>query len=329
MQQFTTTSLIRHDCHHYHDFVAKQPKRLLSTSSVNYKITGPPDPAGPVPDRKNFRESIMPPDWLKLVERYPDFLPEPFDNSPLLVAKQVEDMLKRREVIEIPEFYVGSILAITCSDKYSETKRSKFVGLCIQRTGQLLKSNFTLRNVIDGMGIEIRYELYNPLILSIEVLRLEKRLDEELIYLRDAPQEYSTVPLDMKPEVREEGAEVPVNKIRVKMNPMPWTRRWEKRQLRGIEKLENVPELWVNRAKEIEMDNVNNYDTLMEYRRHCTEEQMYTICKRLAEHEKNVVNVRKEALARRFLRIAKRPPLAENKGPTTARATDVGQAKDT
>lgn len=264
------------------------------------------------PLRKNFKESLLPQSWHKLIDKYPDFLPEPMSKMPhLLVAKQVDDMIKRRTVVEIPEFYVGSILAVTCSDIYSETKQTKFVGLCIQRTGRLLRSNFTLRNVIDEMGIEIRYDLYNPLILSIEVLKLEKRLDDELIYLRDAPPEYSTVPEDMKPIPLEEGTDVPVNKIRVKMNPMPWSRRWEKRQLKGIEKLEDVPELWVQRAKLIEDDNVNNFDTMLEYRRHCTEEQMYNICKRLAEHEKEVVEVRNEARAKRFLRVTKKAPLSQ------------------
>jgi large subunit ribosomal protein L19 len=264
------------------------------------------------PIRRSFKESLLPESWHKLIDKYPDFLPAPMNQWPkLLVSMQMEDMLKRRAVIEIPEFYVGSILAVTCSDPYSETKQSKFVGLCIQRTGQMLRSNFTLRNVIDGMGVEIRYDLYNPLILNIEVLKLEKRLDDELIYLRDAPQEYSTVPQDMKPVPLEDGAEVPVNKIRVKMNPMPWSRRWEKRMLKGIEKLEDVPELWVKRAKAIEDDNENNFDTMLEYRRHCTEEQMYHICKRLAEHEKEVVDVRKEARARRFLRVTKKPPISK------------------
>jgi large subunit ribosomal protein L19 len=264
------------------------------------------------PLRKNFKESLLPASWHKLIDKYPDFLPEPMNRMPsLLVTKQVDDMIRRRTVIEIPEFYVGSILAVTCSDVFSETKQTKFVGLCIQRTGQLLRSNFTLRNVIDGMGVEIRYDLYNPLLLSIEVLKLEKRLDDELIYLRDAPPEYSTVPVDMKPVPLEEGADVPVNKIRVKMNPPPWSRRWERRMLKGIEKLEDVPELFVKRAKLLEDDNVNNFDTMLEYRRHCTEEQMYSICKRLAEHEKEVVDVRKETRARRFLRVTKKPPISQ------------------
>ena len=266
------------------------------------------------PLRRNFRESILPEGWPKLIDKYPDFLPEPMNTMPkLLVSMQVDDMIKRRTVIDIPEFYVGSILAVTCSDVYSETKQSKFVGLCIQRTGRLLRSNFTLRNVIDGMGVEIRYDIYNPLILSIEVLKLEKRLDEELIYLRDAPPEYSTVPEDMKPIPLEDGAEVPVNKTLVKLNPMPWSRRWERRALRGVEKLEDIPELWVNRIKEVEESNENKYDTMLEYRRHCTEEQLYHICQRLAKHEKEVVDVRKDARAKRFLRITKKPQLVQEK----------------
>lgn len=57
--------------------------------------------------------------------------------------------------------------------------------------------------------------MYCPLIQSIEVLRLEKRLDDKLLYLRDCLPEYSTFPFDMEPEQLPEGAPVPVNTIKV------------------------------------------------------------------------------------------------------------------
>lgn len=60
-------------------------------------------------------------------------------------------------------------------------------------------------------GIEVRYELYDPKLQKIEVLRLEKRLDDDLEYLRDAEPEYSTFPFDMEMEFLPEGAPVPVN----------------------------------------------------------------------------------------------------------------------
>lgn len=59
------------------------------------------------------------------------------------------------------------------------------------------------------------YHLYDPTIEKIEVLRLEKRPDEELLYLRDALPEYSTFPFDMEPEFLPDGAPVPVNMTQV------------------------------------------------------------------------------------------------------------------
>lgn len=69
-------------------------------------------------------------------------------------------------------------------------------------------------HVFLGSGVEICYELYSPRIQQIEVLKLEKRLDDNLMYLRDALPEYCTVDPDMKPEPISPTGEVPVNKVR-------------------------------------------------------------------------------------------------------------------
>ena len=68
------------------------------------------------------------------------------------------------------------------------------------------------------LGFEILYQMYNPTIQTISVLKLEKRLDETLRYLRDAPPEYSTFPFDMIKEARDPDAPVPVNTIKVIYN---------------------------------------------------------------------------------------------------------------
>ena len=57
--------------------------------------------------------------------------------------------------------------------------------------------------------------MYNPTLQKIEVLKLEKRLDEELYYLRDAPQEFSTVPFTFEAVPHPPGAPIPVNDIKV------------------------------------------------------------------------------------------------------------------
>lgn len=106
------------------------------------------------------------------------------------------------------------------------------------------------------LGVEVRYSVYNPLIQKIEVLKLEKRLDEHLLYLRDAPPEYSTVPVDMEMIPHLPNTPVPLNTIKVKKNarkdvfffwnlrrfcvkvPLrepPWTKYWERHpELKGI-----------------------------------------------------------------------------------------------
>jgi len=162
---------------------------------------------------------------------FPEFLPDPnpaFRNA-LAERLQRKDLLARRSHVEIPEFYVGSLMAVTVSDSCSPhpNKLSRFVGICIDRGGCGLRAWFIVRNIIEGQGVEFMYQMYSPTVTKIEVLRLEKRLDDELYYLRDAPQEYSTVPFDMEPEILPEGAPVPVNNTVVKLNPRPWLRPWE------------------------------------------------------------------------------------------------------
>ena len=51
---------------------------------------------------------------------------------------------------------------------------------------------------------------------KLQVLKLEKRLDENLTYLRDAPLEHSTFPFDMEPTPHPKGAPIPINPIKVR-----------------------------------------------------------------------------------------------------------------
>ena len=57
--------------------------------------------------------------------------------------------------------------------------------------------------------MEILYELYNPLIQDIKVMRLRRAADSNLLYLRDAPSEHSTFPIDMETEVAKSNEPVP------------------------------------------------------------------------------------------------------------------------
>lgn len=125
------------------------------------------------------------------------------------------DMMSRRKNVLIPEFYVGSIVAVTSSDVHSPGKTVRFLGICIHRRMEGLKSTFILRNVVQHQGVEVIYDLYSPTIQRIEVIKLEKRLDNELFYLRDAPLEYSTFPMDMHADFIDPNDDIPINTLKV------------------------------------------------------------------------------------------------------------------
>lgn len=201
---------------------------------------------------------------------YPEFLPDPNSLYRNGLRERLErmDMLARRAKIAIPEFYVGSVLAVTYSETHAPGKENRFVGICIQRKGCGLRASCLLRNVVDSQGMEVLYDIYDPTIQKIECLRLEKRLDEDLLYLRDAPLEYSTFPFDMKPEILPEGTPVPLNEMKVPLNPPPWLQKYEIAGYKGLENFK-VSERRAKRAevtRKLRATAYEKYDLMKTYR---------------------------------------------------------------
>ncbi|ODM96476.1 39S ribosomal protein L19, mitochondrial [Orchesella cincta] len=243
---------------------------------------------------------------------YPEFLPDPTIKWRNRVREKLErmDMLKRRSNIDIPEFYVGSILSVTLSDRNAPGKTNTFVGICIQREGTAMRSMFTLRNVVDGHGVEITFDLYNPTILNITCLRLEKRLDENLRYLRDAPPEYSTFPFDMVPELRNPDAPVPINTLKVKLNPKPWHAKWQLWDLKGVEdfshELESREWRKLNTWKFSEGYETAKYDLMKTYRSTIPAEEQTEIYSEVHQQlAKLTASLRKQKRKRTFVKPQK------------------------
>lgn len=234
---------------------------------------------------------------------YPEFLPSPdplYRNSLKEKLERI-DMLARRSVITIPEFYVGSVLAVTYSEPHATGKVNRFVGICILREGAGLRASFILRNVVNGEGVEVRYNLYDPAIQKVDCLRLEKRLDNELLYLRDAPLEYSTFPFDMDSELISEGS-VPVNNIKVPLKPQPWSEKWELKNLNGVTGVV-VSEKRQKRAA-ASAKPWEKYDLMKIYRGTIPEEEQVEIYSDLHKDLRQL-EVRKDILKRQ--RILNRP----------------------
>ncbi|XP_048208788.1 39S ribosomal protein L19, mitochondrial isoform X2 [Perognathus longimembris pacificus] len=237
-----------------------EPGRLQST--------GPSEPGAFQPPRKPVIVDKRRPPSEERRFLSPEFIPPRGRTNPLKFYLERKDMLERRKVLHIPEFYVGSILRVTTADPYANGKTSQFLGICIQRSGAGFGATFILRNTIEGQGIEICFELYNPRIHEIQVVKLEKRLDDNLMYLRDALPEYSTFDMNMKPVITESNKEVPINELKVKMKPKPWSKRWERPQfnIKGIRFDLALTEEQMKEAQKwsqpwLEFDMMREYDT--------------------------------------------------------------------
>ncbi|XP_016404346.1 39S ribosomal protein L19, mitochondrial-like isoform X3 [Sinocyclocheilus rhinocerous] len=248
--------------------------RLLSTSILRHDAAsdGPPKftpPTKPVIDKTQKEASLR---------RFlsPEFIPPRQRTNPVKFSVERKDMIQRRKVLNIPEFYVGSILAVTMTDPHVNVNLNRFVGICIQRSGKGLGATFILRNIVDGQGVEICYELYNPRMCKIEVLKVEKRLDDNLMYLRDALPEYSSFNFDMQPVHYEITGDVPVSPLKIKMKPKPWSKRWErpKFNIKGI-RFDLCLTLEMTEHAQKWAEPWRPYDMLKEYDTFSLEEQIF------------------------------------------------------
>ncbi|CAF1220323.1 unnamed protein product [Adineta steineri] len=260
--------------------------RKLPLSKVK---AGTTEDVSQVTDEKNQNVRTTPHDF-KYV--YPDFLPNPipFLRDRILEKLERKDMFRRRQQIDIPEFYVGSVLAVTSADPYAPSRRNRFVGICIQREKHGLKHEFTLRNIVDGLGVEIVYELYNPTITRIEVLKLERRLDENLAYLRDAPPEYCTFPFDMEPVKLPPGSGVPLNTIQVPITSTHWQYKWERHDLKGV-LLPPLPRS-VRKAAERYSEPWRQWDIMRQYRTEIHDEDRDEIFEDIEKHKQDLAQYR-------------------------------------
>lgn len=147
----------------------------------------------------------------------------------------------------------------------------KFAGRCLLKHGFGTDASFILRNVLENEGVEIEFPLYSPLIHQIEVLRLERWLDDDLRYLRDAPREYCRVHIDMIAEPappKTEKLEPFMGKVRM-LNPAFWTttynRKWPRPQNIYFEEWALEEDLaeenqWMDNFNSRAVDIVYHYD---------------------------------------------------------------------
>jgi large subunit ribosomal protein L19 len=96
--------------------------------------------------------------------------------------EQVTKMVEGRAV---PEFRAGDTVRVGIKVVEGERERVQlFEGVCIGRKNAGINSNFTLRKISYGEGVERVFPLHSPRITTIEVVRRGKVRRAKLYYLR-------------------------------------------------------------------------------------------------------------------------------------------------
>ena len=97
--------------------------------------------------------------------------------------KQIEKLTAKKRV---PAFRPGDTLKVTVKIIEGEKSRSQaFEGMCIARKNNSINSNFTIRKISHGEGVEKVFPLFSPIIEKIEVVRKGDVRRAKLYYLRD------------------------------------------------------------------------------------------------------------------------------------------------
>ena len=87
---------------------------------------------------------------------------------------------------DIPEFAVGDTLKVHVKVLEGNRERVQvFEGVCIARKNDSVNSNFTVRKISYGEGVERIFPLYSPIISKIERVRKGIVRRAKLYYLRD------------------------------------------------------------------------------------------------------------------------------------------------
>ena len=103
----------------------------------------------------------------------------------LIQTLEAEQVAALTELRAIPEFRPGDTLKVGV--KVTEGERSRvqmYEGVCIARANKGVNSNFTVRKISFGEGVERVFPLYSPAIDSIEVVRRGAVRRAKLYYLR-------------------------------------------------------------------------------------------------------------------------------------------------
>ena len=103
----------------------------------------------------------------------------------LIQELEAEAIAAFNETKSIPEFRPGDTVRVGVRVVEGErTRVQNYEGVCIARSNRGINSNFTVRKLSFGEGVERVFPLYSPNVDSIEVVRRGAVRRAKLYYLR-------------------------------------------------------------------------------------------------------------------------------------------------
>lgn len=98
----------------------------------------------------------------------------------------IEDIEKSQMDKEISQFKVGDTVKVFSKIVEGGKERTQgFEGIVIKRQGGSNRQTFTVRRLVQGIGIERTFPLYSPLIEDVKLIRSGKVKRAKLFYLRN------------------------------------------------------------------------------------------------------------------------------------------------
>lgn len=103
----------------------------------------------------------------------------------IIQTYEAEQIARLSAARAVPVFAPGDTLRIAVKVIEGErTRTQNFEGVCIARSNKGLNSNFTVRKISYGEGVERVFPLYSPTIAEISVIRRGDVRRAKLYYLR-------------------------------------------------------------------------------------------------------------------------------------------------
>src|ERR1700738_881227 len=104
----------------------------------------------------------------------------------LIEQLEKEEIARALGEKSIPEFAPGDTVIVSVNVVEGTRKRVQaYEGVVISKRNRGLNSNFIVRKISSGEGVERTFQLYSPLIASIEVKRRGDVRRAKLYFLRD------------------------------------------------------------------------------------------------------------------------------------------------